>query len=111
MTGLLAAVLGVALATTPLPRASVHLLAEVDYVPATTYFEYHASLAFTEHAAFLGTPGGLYRLPLRVEEGAAELAALGDVSVTRVYAHDGRLYVLKPSKASRLGNRPRAAPE
>ncbi|HEY0787145.1 MAG TPA: hypothetical protein VGE86_00780, partial [Thermoanaerobaculia bacterium] len=101
MTGtFLAAAVGVALAAIPqaVPRASFETLAEVDYAPATPHFEYHASLAFTGPNAYLATPGGLYRLPARVEGSPPEPAAFDRVSITRVYARGGRLYVLKPSQ-------------
>ncbi len=99
---LLAVALGAALAAAPAarPPAAFEPLAEVDYAPATTLFEYHASLAFVPQGAFLATPGGLYRLPPRIDAGPGQLAALDGVSVTRVYGTDGRLYVLKPSRAT-----------
>lgn len=101
MTGtILAAALGVALGALPqaVPRASFEILGEIEYTPATPYFEHQASLAFVGQNAYLATPGGLYRLPAHVEGGPAELIAFERVSITRVYARGGRLYVLKPSQ-------------
>lgn len=101
MTGsFLAAALAVGMAASPgaVPRATFETLAEIDYAPATPHFDYQASLAFVPQGAFLGTPGGLFRLPSRVEEAPAQLAAFDRVPITRVYGHDGRLYVLKPSQ-------------
>ena len=98
MTGIaLAAALLVSVAASAAAPVSVLPLAEVDYAPAKPFAEFHASLASTASAAFVGTPGGLFRLPLRVEEGAAELSGFPGASITRVYAEDGRLYVLKES--------------
>lgn len=94
---LLFAALAAMLAAGPPQRVTVRPLAEVDYVPATNSFEYHASLAFVDGGAILATPGGLYRLAERVEDAAPVPAGFQDVSVARVYAREGRLYLLKPS--------------
>lgn len=78
-------------------------LVTIDY-DAELSFVFDAALARTADATWIATPGGLYRLPLNIEEGEPQLFAFEGRGVTKVYAHDGALYVLKDTRGTSPGD-------
>lgn len=75
-------------------RAKV--LADVRFTAEDSYIAYDSALVHDDSFSYLATPGGLYRLPLRITSGAAaELIAFPQRRVHSLNVRDGALYLLK----------------
>lgn len=96
---LLAATLGFAQELPP------RVLAEIDYEAPLQHL-FQASFAQTSTHSWIGTSGGVFRLPLRVEEEQAELIAFEGSVVTRLYADEQSVWVLKETGAYAPGSTP-----
>lgn len=79
--------------------AAATTLVTIDYETGTEWV-FDAALARTVTHTWVATPGGLYRLPLDLEQEEAELFAFPGRGVTRLYVHEGDLYVLKETRAA-----------
>jgi hypothetical protein len=80
--------------------ASSGPLVTIDY-ETENGFVFDAALVQTATDTWVATPGGLYRLPLAVEQGEPELFGFAGRGVTRAYVHEGDLYVLKETEAEK----------
>lgn len=79
--------------------AAVRLLAEIDY-EAEPFLHIHGSLAESSRDVFVGTPGGLYRLPRGFDGEPAELHGFAGRVINRVYAEGPQIHVLKETMAT-----------
>lgn len=83
----------------PLLRARV--LTDVSFVQANPMFSVNGSFAQDHSFSYVGTPGGLVRLPRVIEEGSpGTLIAFREKIINNLYVHEGALYVLKDGEAS-----------
>lgn len=81
------------------------VLAEVDYETRLDN-QFQASFAQTALHSWVGTAGGVFRLPLRIEEGEAERIGFAGRLVERVYADDEHVWVLKETADYAPGEAP-----
>lgn len=87
------------------PPSFATRLVDVSFEPREPFAPIESSFACDADSCYLGTSGGLFRLPSRVEPGAvAELVAFEGREIRNVYVHDGAIYVLKTGLES--GNGP-----
>ena len=61
---------------------------------------FDAALAWTSTHAWVATPGGLFRFSPDLAQGEGEPFAFAGRGITRVYAHQGELYLLKETRAT-----------
>ena len=64
---------------------------------------FDAALAWTPTHAWVATPGGLYRFSPDLAQGDEEPFAFAGRGITRVYAYQGDLYLLKETRATEKG--------
>jgi hypothetical protein len=75
---------------------SARPLVDVPFATTQPFVAISASFAEDENWSYLGTPGGLYRLPGMVQvDSEAELIEFAGRAIHAVYVHEGNLYVLK----------------
>ena len=83
-----------------IPRATP--LVDVPFEPEHAFETFDGAFVHDDAASYLGTPGGLYRLPRTIVRGStAELLAFPRRAIHNLYVRDGALYVLKNGLESR----------
>lgn len=83
----------------PLLRARI--LTDLSFRTDTSMVSLNSSFVEDDSFAYLGTPGGVLRLPRVIEVGSeGRLVAFPGRTINNLYVHEGSLYVLKEGEAS-----------
>lgn len=83
------------------PAVSASLLTTIDYPIPAPHQPSFGTLVFGSDAAWIGTPGGLYRAPLRIDASLPELVAFPGLTITDLAVTPESLYLTRERAESR----------